>query len=177
MQVMAIDVHTVKTWLDHQDVLLIDVREPAEFASQKIAQAKLYSQALDAQIEACQGDQKIVVYCQKGMRGQSACKRFIEQHANLTFFNLEGGLEAWAAAGLPVEQGNQAMMPLMQQVQLIIGLAVVGFGLMAYFVAPFWVFGAVFFGAGLINAGLTGWCGLAKLVGKMPWNQTHSAKF
>jgi hypothetical protein len=26
-------------------------------------------------------------------------------------------------------------------------------------------------GAGLIFAGLSGWCGLAKLLGAMPWNQ------
>ena len=127
MQVQAIDVQTAKIWLDHQDVLLIDVREPAEFASQKIAQAKLYSQALDVQIQACSGDQKIVCIV-KGHAWSIGLPEVFGSACQSQLFNLEGGLEAWMAAGLPIVEGRKVIMPLMQQVQLTIGLAVTSFG-------------------------------------------------
>jgi hypothetical protein len=38
-------------------------------------------------------------------------------------------------------------------------------------VHPNWVFLCAFFGAGLTMAGSTGWCGLAILMSKMPWNR------
>jgi len=37
-----------------------------------------------------------------------------------------------------------------------------------------WVFLSAFFGAGLVFAGSTGWCGLAILLSKMPWNRVAS---
>jgi hypothetical protein len=54
---------------------------------------------------------------------------------------------------------------------MAIGSFVLVFSLLGYFVHPNFVFGAAFFGAGLLNAGLTGWCGFAKLMAKMPWNR------
>jgi hypothetical protein len=40
-------------------------------------------------------------------------------------------------------------------------------------VNPNWVFLCAFFGAGLTFAGSTGWCGLAILMSKMPWNRVN----
>ena len=43
--------------------------------------------------------------------------------------------------------------------------------ILALTVHPNWVFLCAFFGAGLTMAGSTGWCGLAILMSKMPWNR------
>ena len=59
----------------------------------------------------------------------------------------------------------------MQQVQLTIGLGVLTGAILALTVNPNWVFLCAFFGAGLTMAGSTGWCGLAILMSKMPWNR------
>ena len=68
------------------------------------------------------------------------------------------------------DSGGKAM-PLMQQVQLTIGLGVLTGAILALTVHPNWVFLCAFFGAGLTMAGSTGWCGLAILMSKMPWNR------
>jgi hypothetical protein len=63
----------------------------------------------------------------------------------------------------------------MQQVQLTIGLGVLTGAILALTVNPNWVFLCAFFGAGLTFAGSTGWCGLAILLSKMPWNRVAGA--
>ena len=42
-------------------------------------------------------------------------------------------------------------------------------------VAPGWVALSGFVGAGLVFAGTTGWCGMARLLSVMPWNRRASA--
>jgi rhodanese-related sulfurtransferase len=44
-----------------------------------------------------------VVHCLKGSRGASACEKLLRQDPNLEIYNLEGGIDAWSAAGLPIK--------------------------------------------------------------------------
>jgi hypothetical protein len=41
---------------------------------------------------------------------------------------------------------------------------------MAYLFNDSWILVPAIIGLGLVNAGLTGWCGMAKLVALFPWN-------
>ena len=171
MSVKQIDVKTAKQWLDSGEAVLIDVREPAEHASQKIEGAKLHPLGSICCESLSAMNKKILIHCHKGARGSSACQKLLAEDAGIEVYNIEGGIEAWLQAGLPVESGKKKVLPLDRQVHLSIGLAVLIFSLLGYFVNPAFALGAAFFGAGLVNAGLTGWCGLAKLVAKMPWNR------
>jgi hypothetical protein len=56
-------------------------------------------------------------------------------------------------------------------VQLIIGLLVLTGSLLGFFVSPWYFLLTGFFGAGLTVAGLTGFCGLARVVAHAPWNR------
>jgi rhodanese-related sulfurtransferase len=86
-------------------------------------------------------------------------------------FLLEGGLEAWKAAGLPVVRDARAPLELMRQVQIAAGaLALLGFTL-GVLVHPAFHVKSGFVAAGLVLAGVTGWCGMAKLLAVMPWNR------
>jgi hypothetical protein len=85
--------------------------------------------------------------------------------------SLEGGIVAWKSAGLRVERSNRGGLPLMRQVQLVIGLGTLTGALFALLANPLFAIIPAFFGAGLTMAGLTGWCGLAILLSKMPWNR------
>ncbi len=169
--VQNIGVQTAKQWLDKNEAILIDVREPAEHASQKISGAALHPVGSICCNDIPKTDKKILIHCQKGMRGSNACQKLMAENEELEVYNIEGGIEAWQQAGLPVESSGKKILPLDRQVQLTIGLSVFIFGLLGYFVNPAFALGAALFGAGLTNAGLTGWCGLAKLMAKMPWNQ------
>ena len=150
---------------------LIDVREPVEHAEAHIAGARLIPLGhLQQRAGEIDRGQPLVVMCQSGRRGAEAR----EQLQRLGFAdvrNLDGGLLAWKSAGLPLEQSTHKRMPLMQQVQLTIGLGVLTGAVLALTVHPYWVLLCAFFGAGLTMAGSTGWCGLAILMSKMPWNR------
>ncbi len=150
---------------------LVDVREPVEYAEERIAGAKLIPLSqLETRLSEVGNARPVVVMCRSGKRGGEALKK-LEALNHSGVRNLEGGILAWKAAGLPVEKSGDRRLPLMQQVQLTIGLCVLTGAILSLTVHPNWVFLCAFFGAGLTFAGSTGWCGLALLLSKMPWNR------
>ena len=84
---------------------------------------------------------------------------------------LEGGLEAWRRAGLPVKTDSAQPLELMRQVQIAAGSAVVLGVALGALISPWFYLLPGFVGAGLIFAGATGFCGLARLLQTMPWNR------
>ena len=87
--------------------------------------------------------------------------------------DLEGGMLAWQQAGLPVEKRKGAPLPLMRQVQIVAGGLVLAGVLLSVLVAPGWIWLSGFVGAGLMFAGISGFCGMARLLAAMPWNQVR----
>ena len=64
-------------------------------------------------------------------------------------------------------------LPLMRQVQIAAGsLALLGV-ILGYAVSSAFFLLSGFVGAGLILAGVTGFCGMARLLAIMPWNRRH----
>lgn len=150
---------------------LVDVREPVEYAEEHIMGSKLIPLGqIEHRRSEINSNQPLILMCRSGKRGGEALEKL---HAlGITGGrNLEGGLLAWKAASLPVEISVKKVIPLMQQVQLTIGLGVLTGVILAVTVNPNWVFLCAFFGAGLTFAGNTGWCGLAIFMSKMPWNR------
>jgi DUF2892 family protein len=74
---------------------------------------------------------------------------------------VEGGLEAWRKAGLPVKIDHRQPLPLMRQVQIGAGNLVVLGVVLGFAISPWFFMLAGFVGAGLLQAGITGWCGMA----------------
>ena len=103
MNVKTVDVTTAKQWLDKKQAILIDVREPAEYASQKIVGAALHPVGAISVNSIPQTDKKILIYCQKGARGSNACQKLMTENEELEVYNIEGGIEAWHQAGLATE--------------------------------------------------------------------------
>ena len=89
---------------------------------------------------------------------------------------MRGGIEAWKAAGLPtVVDSARPKLGVMQQTQLAIGIVVVAGTALGAVVDPWFLVIPAFMGSGLIVAGATGFCGLATLIAKMPWNKPAKA--
>lgn len=150
---------------------LIDIREADEHAREHIPGARLSPLSSGAH-PVGPGD-VAVFHCRSGARtsanagplGQAA------RTAGCEAYLLEGGLEAWKAAGLPTTQNRKAPLELMRQVQITAGgLALAGFALGASVDPAFHALSG-FIGAGLVFAGASGWCGMAKLLALMPWNR------
>jgi len=84
---------------------------------------------------------------------------------------VEGGSQAWMDAGLPVARGQRRGLPLMRQVQVVVGAVSAAGSVLALAVHPYFALVPLMMGAGLLFAGLTGTCGLAILLARMPWNR------
>lgn len=169
----------VAEWLRRGEALLIDVREPDEFKSEHIGGALSVPLALTgrlAEIAPLPEGRKVVFQCLSGMRAGKACAMAQSTLPGHTVYNLEGGINGWKAAGLPVVSTTASGAPrapsLFRQVQMIVG-SMVFIMVAAGFIG--WQPGfaiAGLFGFMLALAGFTGWCGLAMLLSRMPWNRT-----
>jgi rhodanese-related sulfurtransferase len=154
-------------------VALIDVRTPVEHEEMHISGSRLMPlDRLDPAVvkEAAGQAEQCVLICRSGKRAEQAYEKLRAAGCgNLAI--LEGGVGEWEAAGLPLERSRGKRLPLMRQVQLVIGvLALVG-SILALTVNKNFALLPAFLGAGLTMAGTTGWCGLAILLSKMPWNK------
>lgn len=172
MAIKNIDAKTLKKWLDNKEAVVVDVREPAEHEAEKIAGANLVplSTVSKSSLPQC-ANKKLVVHCRSGKRSQAACEKLLNEDPNLEIYNLEGGIAAWTAEGCEVKSSGKFFLPLDRQVQLAIGTSVLIGSLLGYFVDSKFFLLSGFFGAGLIFAGLSGYCGLAIFMAKMPWNK------
>lgn len=174
----TINVNDALEMIKKGDAVLIDVREPDEFKAQHIAYAlsvPLSSLEEGFKFLDIPKDKTILFQCLKGARGQQACERIgnLNQCEN-NIMNIEGGIEAWVENNLPVIGGaNKASsgISIMRQVQMIVG-GFVALSVLAGFagVETAFVIAGILGGA-LCFAGITGWCGLAMLLSKMPWNK------
>ncbi len=100
---------TLKKWLDSGKAVLVDVREPSEYASEHIEGSTLVP-LREVRREAVpeHDGKKLVIMCRVGARGQAACQRLGEEMAaHEKVYNLEGGIMAWKRAGLPVEAAQR----------------------------------------------------------------------
>ncbi|MFZ1108789.1 MAG: rhodanese-like domain-containing protein [Rhodomicrobium sp.] len=113
MTVETVDPATLKKWLDSGEAVLVDVREPGEFEAEHVEGAALVP--LGAVCRAALPERegrKLVIMCKLGGRGNSACRKLSEEvSAPETVYNLQGGIEAWKRAGLPVARPARSASP------------------------------------------------------------------
>jgi rhodanese-related sulfurtransferase len=88
-----------------EQIVVIDVREPDEFARGKIPGAYTIPRGvLEMQLDGrLPHDTTVVLYCGGGARSALACKSLAEMGYGKVE-NLRGGWQAWVNSGLPVEQ-------------------------------------------------------------------------
>jgi rhodanese-related sulfurtransferase len=153
------------------DGVLLDVRTPVEHRSVHIAGARhipLDELKPEALVQELNG-QRVVLVCRSGRRAEQAAAKLAAAGCT-DLCVLDGGMDAWLAAGLPVNRGP-AVMSLERQVRIAIGsLVLLGFAL-GFWVHPGWYGICAFMGAGLIFAGITDFCGLGLILARAPWNK------
>lgn len=172
MPAKTIDAKNLKKWLDNNEAILVDVREPAEFEAERIKGSKLIPlQKVSAGALPETNGKKLVIHCKKGGRGGNACTKLLAEKPELEVYNLEGGIDAWKLEGFAIASSGKFFLPLDRQVQLTIGLSILATITLGFTVSSVFFFVTALFGFGLIFAGLTGFCGLARLMAIMPWNQ------
>jgi hypothetical protein len=83
---------------------------------------------------------------------------------------LDGGVNAWIAAGLPTVLGTRRMS-LERQVRILAGGLVALGGILALAVNPWFAALPAFVGSGLVFAGITDTCMMGMLLAKLPYNR------
>lgn len=148
---------------------LIDIRSPDEHARERIAGA--LNIPLDRiSPESAPGD-VLIFHCRSGMRTAQAADALVAAADGRDCYIVQGGIAAWGNAGLPVEKVRGAPLEMQRQVMIAAGMLVLVGTLLSLFAAPMWIGLAIFVGAGLTFAGITGFCGMARLLALMPWNR------
>lgn len=168
MTLPTINPRAAKQLID-QGAVLVDIRELDEHRRERVPGARHEALSRLSAIDAG-GAQAIIFHCRSGARTQANAQRLAEA-ASCDAYILEGGIEAWRKAGLPVASDRSQPIEIMRQVQITAGSLVVLGAVLAVTVAPAFIALSAFVGAGLVFAGVSGWCGMAKLLAWMPWNR------
>ena len=174
-QLHEIDAETLHRWLDEDKAVLIDVREPLEYNREHIIGARLVPLAGFDQADFTRDADKVAVFhCRTGSRTAMAADRILRTGFR-EVYHLDGGLEGWKRAGFPVHLNRKAPIDIMRQVQIAAGSLVVLGVVLAVLVSPWFMGLSAFVGAGLVFAGATGFCGMARMLALMPWNRPFAS--
>ena len=155
-----------------EPIRIVDVRTPVEFREIHLPNANnIPLDRLDpGSVESVCGESTtLFLVCRTGSRATKAATS-LKRAGFHNVVVLEGGIQAWEQAGLPVRRGKKAIS-LERQVRIAAGTLVVLGSVLAAFVHPYWAALSAFVGAGLVFAGITDSCGMALVLAKMPWNQ------
>ena len=100
-QANVVDVHEAQR-RQASGALLVDVREPSEWQQGHAPDAVLVplGSLLD-RIAEIPRDRDVLLICRSGNRSGTAQRR-LQQAGFERVFNVSGGMNAWASAGLPV---------------------------------------------------------------------------
>ena len=100
-QVTELDPEEVKELLDAGKVLLIDVREPVEYHTERIPGALLYPlSTFDASQLPPDDSRQVIFHCAAGGRSLTAARQ--RMATGQPAAHMAGGISQWKAAGLPV---------------------------------------------------------------------------
>lgn len=152
--------------------VLIDIRSPDEHARERIAGAR--NVPLPAVSRETTPGEVLVFHCKSGMRTSQNASALEAAADGRDCYIVDGGIGGWGSAGLPIEKVAGAPMEMQRQVMIAAGLLVLLGTLLSLWVSPLWIGLAIFVGAGLTFAGVTGFCGMAHLLALMPWNRRRA---
>ena len=147
---------------------LLDVREYPEWLESHVPGASLVPLGeLKSNPQRGALAPEVLTLCRSGKRATEAAQTLAEAGVAKAFV-VKGGIEEWKAAGLATQKAEGGPISMERQVRIgagalvLLGLLVPRLRVVAWFVP-----------CGLIFAGVTDWCGMGKVLAKVPWNQPH----
>jgi rhodanese-related sulfurtransferase len=162
------DFQNIYTTLPSSSTLLLDVRTKVEYQECHIPHAmNIPLNSLADSLEILSSYKYIYVHCRSGKRSAKACSMM--SNIPVESYNIKGGILAWKEEKFPTKE-QKTVLPLMRQVMIAAGSLVLLGTILALVIDLVWIYLSLFVGAGLLFAGVSGWCGMALLLAKMPWN-------
>ncbi|KEQ13149.1 rhodanese-like domain-containing protein [Endozoicomonas numazuensis] len=148
------------------DILCLDIRSEQEHQQSHIPGSCLVAQHNIVRLPV----ESLLIYCQSGIRTERL-QQDLQKLESQQIYLLEGGLDAWKAKGMETLGSQSSGLSLPRQVHLIAGLLILVFSLLTLTISPLFTTGQIIVGSGLTLAGLTGFCGMARLLSFAPWNR------
>jgi rhodanese-related sulfurtransferase len=104
--VKMIDATTAHEWIENNEAIIIDVREPHEYQESHIPGSYLIPLATITKnnLPKIENSKKIIVHCKFGKRRSTACEKLFSEDTHLAIYNLDGGIIAWEDAGYKTEK-------------------------------------------------------------------------
>jgi rhodanese-related sulfurtransferase len=151
---------------------MVDIREEDEHAREHIPGARHTALSrIDQASPRCRDSDVLIFHCRSGARTKGNAPKLAIAAQNCQSYILDGGLDAWKKAGLPVALDRSQPIDIMRQVQIVAGSLVLIGAALGALVAPGFYALSGFVGGGLLFAGVSGFCGMARLLAVMPWNR------
>jgi rhodanese-related sulfurtransferase len=149
---------------------VVDVRDPDEFARERLARPceSIPLVTLTASAAAWDRTEPILLVCRSGVRSRQAAQQ-LEGMGFTQVATLEGGLGACGRSGVPMII-TRAPLPMMRQVLIAAGIVLLTTLLLSLLHPALIAFTWLVAGMMLI-AGITGVCPMARLLALMPWNR------
>lgn len=152
-----------------KDSIVVDVRVGGEHRAERIPSTlNIPLHKLEEFKEELNGYENIYVHCETGGRSADACSK-LEKMAMDNWINVDGGISEWKLQDLPTITGKG--MSIQRQVIVTAGLFITAGITLSFFIHYGFILLSLFVGLGLIFAGVTNNCGLARLLRFAPWNK------
>lgn len=149
----------------------IDVREFPEFAAGFIEGSQLVPLGqLEMASKSWDKSVPVMLVCRSGRRSEQA-REILARQGFQSLSVLEGGIEAWRAAGKPVSIIERRPWSLERQVRTAAGALILMTLGLSRWVSMYFLLGTTFIGAGLLFAGVTDTCMMGLILARMPWNR------
>lgn len=163
--------------LVQEGAIIVDIREADEHARECIPGVRhIPLSKLDEADLAAHRGQSVIFHCRSGARTKSNSPRLAAKAGEACeAYLLEGGLDAWRKAGLPTRVDRRQPIELQRQVQIGAGALVLLGTLLGLTLSPWLLAVPLFVGAGLVFAGISGFCGMALVLQRAPWNRVPSS--
>ncbi|WP_405495820.1 rhodanese-like domain-containing protein [Streptomyces sp. NBC_00096] len=160
----------------HAEFVIVDVRTPGEYASGHLPGAlnvplDRIAGSLD-ELRLAAGDKELLLVCASGTRSENAA-RTLARHG-IAATSLTGGTSSWSAQGHPLDypaQGRRRVWAMERQVRLTAGAVVLLGLLLGLLVHPAFELLSAAIAAGLVFSALTDTCGMAVVLGRLPFNR------
>lgn len=95
---------------NNDEAVFVDIRDADTFKKSHIPSA-VHVSADQLATKLVDGtrfkDKVIVLYCDSGATSTNNVEKLRKEHANLSLFSLQGGLNAWLQTNLPVESSKK----------------------------------------------------------------------
>jgi rhodanese-related sulfurtransferase len=156
---------------NNSTVDFINVCTPAEYKEKHIKGVRSVPlDTIHTHVEELNKKKTVYIHCRSGNRGRQAIEKLQSLGVVAELVNVEGGLMAWEEAGHQTGS-HTSRLPLMRQVFIAAGGLVLGGLILTHTVDYKFILLPLLVSLGLLVSGVTGWCGMALLLSKMPWNK------